>query len=59
MTIFTCRPQQSFLIGDDVSITVLKVKRNRVHFGIKSPHHLPVRREEIYKKIQQQKEPRV
>lgn len=54
MLVFTCHPQQTLLIGKDVTVTVLKVKSNRVHFAITSPKELPVRREEVYKRIQKE-----
>lgn len=42
------------MIGDDVSVTVLSVKGNQVHLGIKAPREVPVHREEIYRRIREE-----
>ena len=44
------------MIGDDVSITVLGVKGNQVRIGIDAPKDIAVHREEIFDRIQDDKE---
>ena len=44
------------MIGDDVSITVLGVKGNQVRIGIDAPKDVAVHREEIFDRIQDDKE---
>lgn len=41
-------------IGDQISITVLEVKENKVRLGINAPKDLRIYREEIYQKVQQE-----
>lgn len=43
------------MIGDDVKITVLEVQGNQVRVGISAPREVEVHREEIYRRIQQEK----
>lgn len=51
MLILTRRAGESLMIGDDVAVTILSVKGNQVHLGIKAPRDVPVHREEIYRRI--------
>jgi carbon storage regulator len=56
MLILTRRISESVIIGDEVKITVLGVKGNQVRLGIDAPKTVSVHREEIYQRIQQEKQ---
>ena len=56
MLILTRRIGEVLRVGDEVSITVLGIKGNQVRIGIDAPKDVAVHREEIYQRIQNEKE---
>ena len=56
MLILTRRIGESIMIGDDVSVTILEVKGQQVRIGTKAPRDVSVHRDEIYERIQKEKQ---
>jgi len=58
MLILTRRIGETLIVGegkDKAEFTVLGIKGNQVRIGVEAPMNIPVHREEIYKKIQNEK----
>lgn len=52
MLILSRRQTESIKIGDDVTVTVLGVRGTTVRIGVAAPRAVPVHREEIYERVQ-------
>lgn len=51
MLILTRKVNESLIVGDNITITVLGVKGNQVRIGVNAPKDVAVHREEIYQRI--------
>lgn len=56
MLILTRRVGEQLRIGDNTTVAVLGVNGNQVKIGIEAPKGLSVHREEIYQKIQHERD---
>lgn len=56
MLLLTRKLGENIRIGDDVKITIVEVKGNHVKLGIDAPPSIKVHREEIYERIQQERQ---
>ena len=46
---------ESIIIGDDVEVTIVDVRGDKVRLGITAPKHISVHRKEVYEAIQREK----
>ena len=56
MLVLTRMKDESLMIGDDVEITIVDVRGDKVRLGINAPRTTSVHRKEIYLAIQKEKE---
>ena len=56
MLILTRRVGETLMVGDEVTVTVLGVKGTQVRIGVNAPKEVAVHREEIYQRIQKEKD---
>ena len=56
MLVLSRQRDESIMIGDDVEITIVDVRGDKVRLGITAPKAIPVHRREIYDAIQREKE---
>jgi carbon storage regulator len=53
--ILTRRPNETLMIGTEITVTVLGVKGNQVRIGVNAPKNVTVHREEIFERINAEK----
>jgi carbon storage regulator len=53
MLVLSRRPHESIVIGHDIVVTVLDVRRDQVRIGIEAPKNVEVHRQEVYEAIQE------
>lgn len=51
MLILTRKVNETLMVGDDVSVTVLGIKGGQIRIGINAPRDIGVHRQEVYEKI--------
>ena len=54
MLILTRKVNETLMVGDDVSVTVLGIKGGQIRIGINAPRDVAVHRQEVYEKILQE-----
>ncbi len=56
MLVLSWQKDESIIIGDDVEITIVDVRGDKVRLGINAPRSISVHRKEVYEAIQREKE---
>ena len=57
MLILTRRVGEAVMIGNDVVVAIVGVKGKEVRIGVQAPKSVPVHREEVLERIQQEQHP--
>jgi carbon storage regulator len=53
MLVLSRQLEESIIIGDDIVITIVDIRGDKVRIGIQAPSKIPVHRQEVYDEIQQ------
>ncbi len=56
MLVLSRKKDEPIRIGDDVIITVVEIRGDKVRIGIDAPKEMPVHRQEVYEANQRDKE---
>lgn len=51
MLVLSRHRDESIIIGDDVVVTIVDIRGDKVRLGIKAPQDMPVHRQEVYDAI--------
>jgi len=54
MLILTRKEDEKILINEDIKISVVEIKGNKVKLGIEAPDEVEILREEVYKSVEQE-----
>ena len=56
MLVLSRQRDEAIMIGDDVEITVVDIRGDKVRLGITAPRHIQVHRKEVYEAIKRENE---
>lgn len=56
MLVLSRHRDESIIIGDDIEITVVDIRGDKVRLGIQAPSHISVHRKEVYEAIKRENE---
>ena len=56
MLVLSRHRDESIMIGDEIVITVVDIRGDKVRLGIDAPQDVPVHRQEVYEAIQRERE---
>jgi carbon storage regulator len=54
MLVLSRQRDESIVIGDNVVITIVDIRGDKVRLGIQAPGEIPVHRQEVYEAIQRE-----
>jgi carbon storage regulator len=54
MLVLSRQRDETIMIGDDIEITVVDIRGDKVRLGITAPTHIPVHRKEVYEAIKRE-----
>lgn len=56
MLVLTRREHETIRINDDIKITIVRIRDDRVRIGIDAPKKTPIHRGEVFQAIKRQRE---
>jgi carbon storage regulator len=54
MLVLSRQRDETVMIGDDIEVTVIDVRGDKVRLGIRAPRNIPVHRKEVYDAIRRE-----
>ena len=54
MLVLSRQRDESIIIGDNIVVTIVDVRGDKVRLGIQAPTEIPVHRQEVYEAIQRE-----
>ena len=54
MLVLSRQRDESIMIGDNIVVTIVDIRGDKVRLGINAPSEIPVHRQEVYEAIQRE-----
>ncbi|OGJ55837.1 carbon storage regulator [Candidatus Peribacteria bacterium RIFCSPHIGHO2_02_FULL_52_16] len=54
MLVLSRHRDESIMIGDDIVVTIVDIRGDKVRLGVNAPQDIPVHRQEVYEAIQRE-----
>lgn len=54
MLVLSRQRDESIMIGDNIVVTIVDIRGDKVRLGIEAPTEIPVHRQEVYEAIQRE-----
>ncbi len=58
MLVLSRQRDESIIIGDNIVITIVDIRGDKVRLGIQAPKEIPVHRQEVYDAIKRESAPK-
>ena len=55
MLVLSRKKNESIVIGENITITVMEIRGDKVRLGIEAPKDVPVHRQEVFEKVLEEK----
>jgi carbon storage regulator len=55
MLVLSRSKDESIMVGEEVEVTIIDVRGNKVRLGINAPRYIPVHRKEVYEAIHRER----
>jgi carbon storage regulator len=53
MLVLSRKRDEQIIIGQDIVVTIVEIRGDKVRLGIEAPSHVPVHRQEVYLHLKQ------
>jgi carbon storage regulator len=57
MLVLSRKRGETIVVGSDIRITVVEIRGDKVKLGFVGPNQVPIHREEVYRRIQEESHP--
>lgn len=52
MLVLSRKKDERIMIGDNIEVTVVEIRGDRVKLGFVGPHEVPIHREEVFRRME-------